>query len=95
MIVKEIFVADIQKDDSIGPLQMLVGDLPDAGQHAERTIAFGPDGMLYISAGSTRNSMSATLSYGRPPFGRPARSLPSTPRSLPDRFARRSCCLDC
>jgi Raf kinase inhibitor-like YbhB/YbcL family protein len=53
--VKEIFVGDIQKDDSIGPLKLLVGDLPDAGQHADRTIAFGPDGMLYISVGSTCN----------------------------------------
>ena len=37
-------------------MTMLVGDLPDAGQHPNRTIAFGPDGMLYISVGSTCNA---------------------------------------
>lgn len=53
--VKELFVADIKPDGRLGELKMLVGDLPDAGQHANRTIAFGPDGMLYLSAGSTCN----------------------------------------
>jgi Raf kinase inhibitor-like YbhB/YbcL family protein len=54
--VKEIFVADIQADGTLGPLTMLIGDLPDSGQHPNRTIAFGPDGMLYISVGSTCNA---------------------------------------
>jgi Raf kinase inhibitor-like YbhB/YbcL family protein len=54
--VKELFVADIQPDGRLGPLTMLTGDLPDAGQHANRTIAFGPDGMLYLSVGSTCNA---------------------------------------
>jgi len=53
---KEIFVADIRSDGSLGELDMLLGDLPDAGQHADRTIAFGPDGMLYVSVGSTCNA---------------------------------------
>jgi Raf kinase inhibitor-like YbhB/YbcL family protein len=54
--VKEIFVAPIQADGTLGALEMIVGDLPDAGQHANRTIAFGPDDMLYISVGSTCNA---------------------------------------
>ena len=54
--VKEVFVADIQPDGRLGPLQLIIGDLPDAGQHPNRTLAFGPDGMLYISAGSTCNT---------------------------------------
>jgi len=54
--VKEIFVADIQPGGTLGPMTMLIGDLPDSGQHANRTIAFGPDGMLYISVGSTCNA---------------------------------------
>ncbi|KGF78340.1 PEBP family protein [Massilia sp. JS1662] len=58
--VKELFVADIQPDGRLGPLTMLVGDLPDAGQHANRTIAFGPDGMLYLSVGSTCNTCNET-----------------------------------
>ncbi len=53
--VKELFVADVLPDGRLGPLTMLTGDLPDAGQHANRSIAFGPDGMLYLSAGSTCN----------------------------------------
>lgn len=54
--VKEIFVADIKDDDTLGDLTMLVGDLPDAGQHPNRVLAFGPDGMLYVSIGSTCNA---------------------------------------
>jgi Raf kinase inhibitor-like YbhB/YbcL family protein len=53
--VKEVFVAEIRDDGSLSPLKLLIGDLPDAGQHPNRTLAFGPDGMLYISAGSTCN----------------------------------------
>lgn len=54
--VKEIFVADIMARGRLGPLKMLIGDLPDSGQHPNRTIAFGPDGKLYISVGSTCNA---------------------------------------
>ena len=54
--VKELFVADIKADGTLGPLEMLVGDLPDSGQHPNRTMAFGPDGMLYLSVGSTCNA---------------------------------------
>lgn len=54
--VKEVFVAEIQRDGSLGPLKLIIGDLPDAGQHPNRSMAFGPDGMLYISAGSTCNA---------------------------------------
>jgi len=51
--VKEIFVGDIAPDGTVGDLTLLIGDLPDAGQHPNRTIAIGPDEMLYISVGST------------------------------------------
>ena len=54
--VKEVFVADILPDGRLSPLTLIIGDLPDAGQHANRTLTFGPDGMLYISAGSTCNT---------------------------------------
>lgn len=54
--VKEVFVADIEKDGTLGPLEMIIGDLPDAGQHPNRVMSFGPDGMLYISIGSTCNA---------------------------------------
>jgi Raf kinase inhibitor-like YbhB/YbcL family protein len=54
--VKEVFVGDIRPDGTIGPLKLIISDLPDSGQHPNRTISFGPDGMLYISAGSTCNA---------------------------------------
>ena len=37
-------------------LRKLITDLPDGGQHPNRTIGFGPDGMLYISIGSNCNN---------------------------------------
>ncbi len=54
--VKEIFVADINKDGTLSPLKTLVTDLPDGGQHPNRTLAVGPDGWLYVSVGSTCNA---------------------------------------
>ncbi|WP_082510120.1 MULTISPECIES: YbhB/YbcL family Raf kinase inhibitor-like protein [unclassified Rhizobium] len=54
--VKEVFVTDIKQDGTLGPLEMIIGDLPDSGQHPNRVMAFGPDGMLYISVGSTCNA---------------------------------------
>jgi Raf kinase inhibitor-like YbhB/YbcL family protein len=54
--VKEIFVADRSADGTLGELRMLVDDLPDGGQHPNRTLAFGPDGKLYVTVGSTCNS---------------------------------------
>lgn len=54
--VKELFVANIKADGTLGPLEMLLGDLPDSGQHPNRVMAFGPDGMLYLSVGSTCNA---------------------------------------
>ncbi len=54
--VKELFVGDIQEDGTLGPLTMLLGDLPDSGQHPNRVLEFGPDGMIYLSVGSTCNA---------------------------------------
>ncbi|MBC7921631.1 MAG: sorbosone dehydrogenase family protein [Ferruginibacter sp.] len=54
--VKEVFAADIQTDGSLGALQLLIGDLPDGGQHPNRTIAFGPDDRMYLTVGSTCNA---------------------------------------
>jgi Raf kinase inhibitor-like YbhB/YbcL family protein len=58
--VKELFVADIQPDGMLGTFRLLAGDLPDAGQHPNRTIAWGPDDMLWISVGSTCNACNET-----------------------------------
>ena len=52
--IREIFSAPIKADGTLGPEERLADDLPDAGQHPNRTIGFGPDGTLYVSVGSTR-----------------------------------------
>lgn len=54
--VQDLYRAEIRADGTLGPLQHLIDDLPDAGQHPNRTIAVGPDGMLYLSVGSTCNA---------------------------------------
>lgn len=38
-----------------GPSEVVVPDLPPRGGHWTRTIAFGPDGRLYVSVGSSCN----------------------------------------
>lgn len=50
-----VFMADAGFDGRPGPTRMIVDGLPNGGQHARRTIQFGPDGMMYISVGSTCN----------------------------------------
>jgi len=53
--VKEVFVADINRDGTLGELKMLIDDLPDAGQHPNRTLAV-KDGKIWITVGSTCNA---------------------------------------
>jgi len=57
---KEIFRSKIQADGSLDEPVLLLGDLPDGGQHPNRTLAFGPDGMLYVSVGSSCNACNET-----------------------------------
>ncbi|MEJ5961923.1 PQQ-dependent sugar dehydrogenase [Pedobacter immunditicola] len=45
----------LNSDGTLGPMELLINDLPSGGQHPNRTIAFGPDGMLYISVGTLCN----------------------------------------
>lgn len=58
--VKEVFVADRKPDGTLGELQTLINDLPDGGQHPNRTLAVGADNMLYITVGSTCNNCKET-----------------------------------
>ena len=53
--VKEVYKSPILKDGTLGKARLLRSDLPNAGQHRNRTIAFGPDGMMYVSVGSQTN----------------------------------------
>lgn len=54
--VKDIFRAAILSNGKLGPLEHIVDDLPDSGQHPNRTLAVGPDNKLYVSVGSTCNA---------------------------------------
>jgi len=58
--VKEVFAADIKQDGTLGPPRTLISDLPDGGQHPNRTLAVGPDRLLYITSGSTCNACDET-----------------------------------
>ncbi|GHA63027.1 PQQ-dependent sugar dehydrogenase [Pontibacter akesuensis] len=60
MTVNDIFTADIKQDGTLGELKQLATGFPEAGQHADRTLEFGPDGMLYIQVGSTCNACEET-----------------------------------
>ena len=52
----EVYRAPIEENGDFGPLEVLIADLPDAGQHPNRTLAVGPNEMLYITVGSTCNN---------------------------------------
>lgn len=54
--VRELYRAPINPDGTLGTPALLRNDLPDAGQHPNRTLAFGPDGRMYLSIGSTCNA---------------------------------------
>jgi Raf kinase inhibitor-like YbhB/YbcL family protein len=58
--VNDIYKALIQPDGKFGPLERFVDDLPDGGQHPNRTLTLGPDGLLYVSVGSTCNACDET-----------------------------------
>jgi glucose/arabinose dehydrogenase len=58
--VKDVYVADIQKDGTLANLTRIIDDLPDGGQHPNRTLAVGPDEKLYITVGSTCNACDET-----------------------------------
>lgn len=58
--VRELYVADLAPDGRPLTPRLLAGDLPDGGQHPNRTLAFGPDGMLYLSVGSSCNACNET-----------------------------------
>ena len=58
--VNEVFRADIKSDGTLKEPKQIMKDLPDGGQHPNRTLEFGPDGQLYLSVGSTCNACDET-----------------------------------
>jgi glucose/arabinose dehydrogenase len=53
--VKELHEVDLTKTKYPLETKTLIKDLPDGGQHANRNLNLGPDGLLYINVGSTCN----------------------------------------
>lgn len=58
--VNDLYKTTIQTDGKLASLERFVDDLPDGGQHPNRTLAIGPDGKLYVSVGSTCNACDET-----------------------------------
>jgi glucose/arabinose dehydrogenase len=54
--IKSVVSGAVADDGTFSGLATLVSDLPDGGQHPNRTIAVGPDGLLYVSVGSDCNA---------------------------------------
>jgi glucose/arabinose dehydrogenase len=55
--VNELLSASIGADGGLGAVTTHIDDLPDGGQHPNRTMQWGPDGMLYLSVGSQTNGV--------------------------------------
>ncbi len=58
--VEDIYRTEIQPDGALAPLERIVDDLPAGGQHPNRMVVVGPDGMLYVTVGSTCNACGET-----------------------------------
>ena len=61
--IHKVWKVPVLSDGTFGAPKVIVNGLPDAGQHANRTLAVGPDSRLYISVGSTTNVASERNPY--------------------------------
>lgn len=57
---KSVYRGTVGGDGQFSTPTEIVNDLPDGGQHPNRTLAFGPDGLLYISVGSSCDACDET-----------------------------------
>jgi glucose/arabinose dehydrogenase len=55
---REVKKYKLNNDGTTATVETVINNLPDGGQHPNRTMAFGADGMLYLSVGSTCNDCS-------------------------------------
>lgn len=55
-----IWTTEVEENGAFGTVEVLVDDLPDGDQHGRHTLAIGPDGMLYVSVGSSCNACGET-----------------------------------
>src|SRR5689334_24233411 len=53
--VRTVYRTPLAPDGRVGALEK-IASLPEGGRHPNRTLAFGPDGWLYVSVGSTCNA---------------------------------------
>jgi glucose/arabinose dehydrogenase len=58
--VNDVFKAHIASDGTFENVTRIVDDLPEGGEHANRTIRIGPNQQLYVSVGSTCNACDET-----------------------------------
>lgn len=58
--VHHVHVGELRGDGEVGPLRVVVGGLPDGGQHPNRTLAFSPQGDLFLTVGSSCNECRET-----------------------------------
>ena len=58
--VNEVLKTRLRADGSFGAVDTVATDFPEGGQHNNRTLAFGPNGKLYVSVGSTCNACKET-----------------------------------
>lgn len=52
----KVYRAALNDDGTAGEPEVFLDNLPDGGQHPNRTLGVGPDGMLYVSVGSSCNA---------------------------------------
>jgi len=52
---KQVWAGDITDNGELSELAVILDNLPDGDQHFRRTIGIGPDGLLYVSLGSSCN----------------------------------------
>ncbi len=53
----KVLIYELKEDGTVaGKPQVMTDQLPDGGQHPNKTILWGPDGNLYLSVGSTCNA---------------------------------------
>jgi glucose/arabinose dehydrogenase len=55
--VTELSSAAILPDGGLGERTVHIDDIPEGGQHPNRTMLWGPDGYLYLSVGSQTNAI--------------------------------------
>lgn len=56
----EVLRGTVGEDGSVSTPTPIITDLPDGGQHPNRTLRFGTDGALYISVGSSCDACAET-----------------------------------